>query len=116
MLIYLYPLALFSRSPPGRLEAPPSLVARPSLLSPGGAALLWLAGRAAPPPRPFSSLMGASLGLVLFLVGVPFGLVAAAVWVGRGFRDGDPGGPQDPLADLVAGLQDLDARVLRDIR
>src|SRR5260221_8796961 len=31
-----------SRSPPGRLQAPPSLVARPSLLSPGGAAPLRL--------------------------------------------------------------------------
>jgi branched-chain amino acid transport system permease protein len=31
-------------SPPGRSEASPSLVARPSLLSPGDAAPLWLAG------------------------------------------------------------------------
>jgi len=39
-------LALLSRSPPGRLKAPPSLVA--SLLSPGGAAALWLAGETRP--------------------------------------------------------------------
>jgi hypothetical protein len=37
----------FSRSPPGRYEALPSLVAPPSLLSPGSAAALRLAG-----PRP----------------------------------------------------------------
>ena len=43
------------------------------------------------------------------------GKVIAGIF-GPARRDGDPGGPQDPLADLVAGLQDLDARVLGDVR
>src|SRR5690242_8735188 len=77
---------------------PSSLVASSSLLSPGVGAPLWLAG-----------------GLLIFS-GVPAGFVAAAVGTGRGLGDGDPGGAQDPLPDLVAGLQDLHAGVLGDVR
>src|SRR6516225_519079 len=36
--------ALLSRSPPGALKAPPSLLAPSSLVSPVGAGALWLAG------------------------------------------------------------------------
>src|SRR5689334_15604 len=56
------------------------------------------------------------LCLLVVFSGVPVGFVAAAVGAGRGLGDGDPGGTQDPLPDLVAGLEDLDAGVLGDVR
>src|SRR5260370_32360597 len=45
------PLALLSRSPPAAFKAPPSLLARSSLVGPVGAGGLWLAGPR--PPRSF---------------------------------------------------------------
>src|SRR6185437_5749660 len=60
----------------------------------------------------------ASLGCLVsvsFLGGRPVWLVAGTVRTRRGCRDGDLGGPQDPVPDLVSGKYDLNARVLGDV-
>src|SRR5215469_252867 len=54
--------------------------------------------------------------LVTFLIRRPCGLIADAVRAGRRLGDRYPGRAQDPVAHLVTGLEDLDARVLGDVR
>src|SRR5256885_11033510 len=55
-----------------------------------------------------SSAHPACLGCLVSFLGVrPLDFVAGAVRTRRGCRDGDLGGPQDPVPDLVSGKYDL---------